>query len=393
MKTELKHFTVREICEGFQYNELEGKGLYGLNGKLVIQPEYQRNYIYAENNGTKEIAVINSLLKSYPLGLIYFVATNNPNKPYEVLDGQQRITSIGRFLKSKFAVMENGTPAYFEGLNQDKQDLILDTKLLVYICEGTDTEIKDWFETINIAGVPLTAQELRNAIHSGEFVNLAKAEYSNSQNSNNMKWQSYVKGNLKRQEILEVALDWISSKQGLSIDAYMSKHRHDTNINEMKLYFDTVIEWVNSTFTEAYSQMLGIEWNRLYETYHATPYDNAKLNQRIDELMKDPYVSDRKGIYEFVLGGEQDYKLLNVRIFSEKEKKIAYQKQTDEAKKEGHSNCPYCAISNNKAEQTKIYAQNEMDADHVTPWSKGGATELENCQMLCKKHNRSKGNR
>lgn len=409
MKTELKKFTIEEICTGFQYNELEGKGLFGLNGKLVIQPEYQRNYIYAD--GVKDVAVIDSILKVYPLGLIYFVDTKKETEDasteepatdenadkcrYEVLDGQQRITSIGRYIQNKFAVHDSVTnkEQYFDGLPEDKQNLIKNTELLVYVCSGEESEIKSWFKTINIAGVPLTQQELLNAIYSGEFVTLAKAEYSNSQNSNNQKWQAYVKGNLTRQEILEVALDWVSSKQGLSIDAYMSKHRHDTNIDEMRNYFNAVIEWVNSTFTETYSQMAGLEWNRLYELYHAKPYNKSKLNQRIDELMKDPYIKDKKGIYEFVLGGEEEYKLLNIRIFSDKDVNITYNKQTEEAKQKGISNCPYCAISNNKAEQTKIYTRKEMDADHVTPWSKGGATDLDNCQMLCIKHNRAKGNR
>ena len=337
MKTVLKNYTVEEICKGFTYNELEGKGLYGLNGKLVIQPEYQRNYIYAD--GIKDVAVIDSILKGYPLGLIYFVDTNAEEQSekcrFEVLDGQQRITSIGRFIQNKFAVTDSdGKLKNFDGLPEDKRNLINNTKLLVYVCSGTESEIKAWFRTINIAGIPLTQQELLNAIYSGEFVTLAKAEYSNSQNSKNQKWKAYIKGNPLRQDILEVALNWISSSQNMSIDAYMSKHRHDRTINEMKLYFETVIEWVNNLFTDTAKEMLGLEWNRLYETYHSTAYDKTRLNQRIDELMRDPYVTDRKGIYEYVLGREQDKSLLNIRIFSDKDKRTAYQKQTEEAKME-----------------------------------------------------------
>ena len=393
MKTELKKYTVKEICNGFQYNELEGKGLFGLNGKLVNQQEYQRNYIYAD--GKKDVAVIDSLLKGYPLGLIYFVDTNDGKGTLEVLDGQQRITSIGRYVQNKFTITDNITKKeqYFDGLPQDKQDLILNSELLVYVCSGTETEIKEWFKTINISGEPLTQQELLNSIYSGEFVTLAKAEYSNSQNSNNIKWQAYVKGNLKRQEILEVALNWISSKQEISIDAYMSQHRHDKDIKEIKTYFDTVIDWINNLFKETTKEMLGLEWNRLYEKYHSQAYDHEKLNKRIEELMNDPFVSDKKGIYEFVLGEEQEYKLLNIRIFSDKDKQKAYNLQTQKAKTQGISNCPYCAISNNKSEQTKIYTLKEMEADHVTAWSKGGSTDIDNCEMLCIKHNRAKGNR
>lgn len=392
METALRKYTIKELCEGFQYNELEGKGLYGLNGKLVIQPEYQRNYIYAD--GIKDVAVIDSILKGYPLGLIYFVDTQDGKGTLEVLDGQQRITSIGRYVTNKFAIVDtDGKHKNFDGIAKDKQDLILNSELLVYVCSGEESEIKEWFKTINIAGVPLNQQELLNSIYSGEFVTLAKAEYSNTQNSNKLMWQSYVKGSPLRQEILAVALKWIADKQKITIDAYMSKHRHDTSIQEMKLYFETVIEWVNSTFTETYKEMLGLEWNRLYEDYHSKAYNKVKLNQKIDELMQDPYVTDKKGIYEYVLGDEEKKSLLNIRIFSEKDKKAAYLKQTEKAKKEGHSNCPYCAQSDNEAQRTKIYAQNEMDADHVTPWSKGGATDLSNCQMLCKTHNKVKGNR
>ena len=210
MKTELKIYTVAEICDGFEYNELEGKGLYGLAGKLTIQPEYQRNYIYAD--GRRDVAVIESVLKGYPLGLIYFNKVDGGR--LEVLDGQQRITSLGRFVKNKFAVKINGLEQIFEGLNTEQQTKILNTALLVYICEGegdaAETEIKEWFKTINIAGIPLNAQEELNAIYSGPFVTLCKAEFSNSQNANIQKWQSYIKGVANRQDFLAAALAWVS---------------------------------------------------------------------------------------------------------------------------------------------------------------------------------------
>ena len=223
VKTTLRtDITVADICDGFVYNQLEGKGLFGLGGKLTIQPEYQRNYIYADGGGKKEQAVIDSLLKGYPLGLIYF--NKVAEDKFEVLDGQQRITSIGRFVTNKFAIMDNGNPKNFDSLPADQQAKIRDSKLLIYECEGTETEIKQWFETINIAGVPLNDQELLNAIYSGPFVTLAKAEFSNSQNANIQKWSAYIKGSANRQEFLERALDWVSKGD---IGGYMSAHRND----------------------------------------------------------------------------------------------------------------------------------------------------------------------
>lgn len=199
--------TVKGICEGFVYNELEGKGLFGLAGRLTIQPEYQRNYFYAD--GKKDVAVIDSLLKGYPLGLLYFNKVDEKN--LEVLDGQQRITSFGRFVTNKFAIKdEHGMEQYFGGIASDKQEKILNTKLLIYECEGIETEIKDWFRTINIAGVPLNNQELLNAVYSGPFVTLAKAEFSNSQNANVQKWSAYISGAVNRQDYLERALEWVS---------------------------------------------------------------------------------------------------------------------------------------------------------------------------------------
>ena len=387
MQTELKTYTVKDMCEGFVYNELEGKGLYGLNGQLTIQPEYQRNYIYAD--GKRDVAVIESVLNGYPLGLIYFNKTSNNS--LEVLDGQQRITSIGRFVTNKFAVKINGMEQVFSGLAEDLQNKILNTELLVYVCSGTESEIKTWFETINIVGVPLNAQELRNAIYSGSFVTKAKEEFSNSNNSNINKWLAYIKGNPKRQEILEIALTWISSSKHTTIADYMSQHRMDKDIKEMKIYFDTVIDWVSNTFFDVRKEMQGLNWNELYERYHSSPYDKKYLNQKIEELYVDEFITNKKGIYEFVLGGEQDTKLLNIRIFDKKDKQKAYDRQTKEAKEKNISNCPMCALIDN-ANKNKIWKLTEMDADHVTAWSKGGATDIENCQMLCSSHNRSKGN-
>ncbi len=387
MITTLKtKITVADICEGFVYNELEGKGLFGLSGKLTIQPEYQRNYIYAD--GKRDVAVIESILKGYPLGLIYFVKVND-NK-LEILDGQQRVTSFGRYVTNKFAVKdEHGMEQYFSGIAADKQARILETKLTIYECEGEESEIKQWFRTINIAGVPLNNQELLNAIFSGPFVTLGKEEFSNSQNANIQKWSAYVSGSANRQEFLECALDWVSKR---NIDDYMSRHRYDTNIKELKTYFNSVIDWVSGVFKDVEKEMCGLEWGRLYETYHKKAYDPAKVSTEVQQLYGDLYIKNRKGIFEYILGGSTDTKLLEVRVFDDATKKSVYSTQTAVAVAKGESNCPLCAIGHD-ANKSKIWKLADMDADHVAAWSKGGATDAGNCQMLCKTHNRAKGNR
>lgn len=387
MNTTLRtDITINDICDGFIYNELEGKGLFGLSGTLTIQPEYQRNYIYAD--GKRDVAVITSILKGYPLGLIYF---NKINKDcLEVLDGQQRITSFGRFVTNKFAIKdENGMEQYFSGIATDKQQKILKAKLLIYECEGQESEIKEWFRTINIAGVPLNNQELLNAVYSGPFVTLGKEEFSNSQNANIQKWSAYVSGSANRQEYLERALEWVSKD---NVGEYMSRHRFDTSITELKNYFKSVIDWVSTVFTDVESEMKGLEWGRLYETYKKQPYNSKTVSEQVKKLYSDPYIKTRKGIFEYILGGSSDTTLLEVRVFDEATRKAVYAKQKIEAENKGISNCPLCAVSNN-TNKTKIWSLPEMDADHVSAWSKGGTTDTKNCEMLCKTHNRAKGNK
>ncbi len=387
MKTTLKtDITIKDLCDGFVYNELEGKGLFGLSGTLTIQPEYQRNYIYAD--GKRDVAVIDSILKGYPLGLIYFNKTGENS--FEVLDGQQRITSFGRFVTNKFAILdENGMQQYFGGIAADKQKKILETPMLIYICEGEESEIKEWFRTINIAGVPLNEQEINNAVFSGPFVSLAKEQFSNSQNANIQKWSAYIRGSANRQDFMERALDWVS--KGNIVD-YMSRHRYETNITELKNYFNSVIDWASIVFIDVENEMCGLEWGRLYETYHNQPYNPKKVSEEVKTLYADPYLKNRRGVFEYILGGSTDTKLLDIRVFDEATKKSVYAKQTKKAIEEGISNCPLCALGNN-ANKTKIYSIKEMDADHVSAWSKGGATDIKNCEMLCKTHNRAKGNK
>lgn len=383
LRTDLK---VRDINEGFVYNEYEGKGLFGWGGRLTIQPEYQRNYIYAD--GKKDVAVIESLLKGYPLGLIYFVKTGEDS--YEVLDGQQRITSFGRFITGKFAIKDqNGMEQYFDGLDPEIKEYLLDRPLTIYICEGKENEIKEWFKTINIVGVPLNNQELLNAIYSGPFVTKAREEYSNSQNAYIQKWSAYIKEDVNRQDYLSTALNWVSKN---NIESYMSSHRFDDNINELKTYFNSVIDWISSVFIDVKPEMRGLDWGNFYELYHKNSYNPSEVSKKYNELYSDIYVKDPKGICEYILGGCVDTKLLNIRVFEDDVKRHVYARQTQNAKEKEISNCPLCALGNN-SNSKRIWEQKEMDADHVTAWSKGGSTDISNCEMLCITHNRSKGNK
>lgn len=387
MKTTLRtDITIRNIVEGFAYSEHEGKGLFGLDGKLTIQPEYQRNYIYAD--GKRDVAVVDSILKGYPIGVVYFNKVGDD--AYEVLDGQQRITSIGRFVTGKFAVKDSDDhEQYYSGMSEEQRRKILDTPLLVYVCEGEEREMMQWFETINIAGVPLKQQEIRNAIYHGTFVTRAKEVFSNSQDSHVQKWSAYVAGEVKRQDFLETAIDWVSDSH---IDAYMSKHRHDTDVVELQQHFEAVIDWVSSVFSDVHSEMRGLEWDRLYKMYGSQSYDVIAVAEQVRQLYTDYDVRRKKGIFEYVLGGSQDTTLLEVRVFDPSVIKTAYARQTVLAEERGVSNCSVCANVDN-ANKDRIYKLSEMDADHVAAWSKGGATTAENCEMICRPHNRAKGNR
>ena len=394
-------WTVADLCKGFVFDANEGKGLYGLSGALTIQPEYQRNYIYGD--GKRDVAVVESLLKGYPIGLLYFVKTGDGR--YEVLDGQQRITSVGRFVNESnpFSVEgADGKPHHFSSLSPEERNQIAGTHLTIYVCEGTEDEIKNWFRTINIKGFELRAQEMRNAAYFGPFVTAAKAVFSNARLPVQQKWAAYVKGEARRQEVLERALQWVSDariadeeakkEKQEKIDLYMSRHRASGDISELRTYFESVIAWAGGVFDFVHERMRGLEWGRLYETFHARPYDPAKISARARELLADDAVTADAGVFEYVLGGETRPELLQIRFFDKKTTRRVWEKQTAKAKARGVSNCPDCA-SGHDASAKRIYSFEEMEADHVTAWSKGGPTDEKNCQMLCKRHNAAKGNR
>jgi hypothetical protein len=384
LKTTLKTYTVAEVLDGFTFSSSEDKGLFGLNGRLTIQPEYQRNYIYGD--GPKEKAVIESVLKGYPLGLLYF--NQAPGDQLEVLDGQQRITSLGRFYRGLFAVTIDGQEHYFSSLDAEDRRAFLQSDLLGYICEGSEAEIKAWFRTINIAGVPLNDQELLNAAYSGPFVTAARAWFSNSANSNNDKWSQYVKGTAKRQDFLAAALDWAS---GGSPDTYMAEHRDSSSITDLRSRFADVIAWAEAVFPDYHPEMKGLDWGRLHGTYGKNPYAAADVGEQVRELYGDASVEAKKGIFEYVLSGGTKPELLNVRVFGKPVAAAQYKVQTDAAVAAGSSNCPHCAIG--EKDKGRVWPLAQMEADHVAAWSAGGTTTAGNCQMLCRTHNRAKGNR
>jgi len=385
VKTERKVLTLEEILEGFVYDSEEGKGLYGLGGRLQIQPEYQRNYVYAEKK--MDEAVVQSVFKGYPLGVLYFNKTANGN--LEVLDGQQRITSLGRFYTGKLGARdENRNEQYFTSISPEKRRKFLETEILVYECEGQEDEIKDWFRTINIAGVQLNSQEILNSVYSGPFVTRGKEVFSNKANSKIQRWKSYVSGSVSSQDYWECALEWISGGKA-EIDDYMSKNRNSSSIEEVQNHFNTVIDWADATFKDVFDEMQGLEWGKLFNEYGRNEYDPEKLSQQVKALHGDPFIKRKKGIWEYVLGGEKNVKLLELRVFDDVTKAEAYATQTSKAQAEGSSNCPLCSLGKSSNSQ-RIWKLSEMEADHVTPWSKEGKTDRSNCEVLCKTHNRIK---
>ncbi|MCS6267330.1 MAG: DUF262 domain-containing protein [Vampirovibrio sp.] len=357
MKIELKEITVRDLTEG--YADKAENGVVGYNGKLDIRPPYQREFIY----GIKERdAVIETINKNFPLNVLYWAVREDGT--FEVIDGQQRTISIAQYVNGNFSL--NGL--YFHNLQKDKQEEILNYKLMVYWCTGTDSEKLEWFKTINIAGKPLTDQELRNAVYSGKWVTDAKRHFSKNGCAAHGLGGDYLSGSAIRQEYFETAIKWISQDK---IENYMAKHQHEPNANELWLYFQAVISWVKAVFPTYRKEMKGIDWGFLYNEFQGQNFDSAKLEAEVSELMQDEDVGNKKGIYTYVLTRKEKY--LSIRAFSDKQKREAYEKQQG-----------ICVVCN---EHFEIGA---MEADHITPWHEGGKTDAKNCQLLCKEDNRRK---
>ena len=361
MKIELHEITVREIAAG--YLDRAEEGVTGYGGKLNIRPKYQREFIYDEK---KRNAVIDTIQKGFPLNVMYWVV--NDQRTFEVLDGQQRTISFCQYVKGDFSVDVGGHTKAFHNLTDTEQGHILDYTCMVYFCEGNDKEKLDWFRIINIAGERLTDQELRNAVYTGTWLTAAKTIFSKSNCVAYLLAKDYVNGSPIRQEILQTAISWIS---GGDIEKYMSTHQQDPNANELWTYFRSVIDWIKLTFTTYRKEMKGISWGDLCDKYKDKMFDTVELEQEIQALMMDDDVSRKSGIYPYVLTRNEKY--LSIRMFTESQKRAAYERQK--------GICPKCG---------KHFELKEMEADHITPWSKGGRTVSENCQMLCQECNRRK---
>jgi hypothetical protein len=382
MKIDLQRVQVRDLVDGYEDND--DAGVVGYGGKLDIRPPYQREFVYKDR---QRDLVIETLRKEFPLNVMYWAVQDDGT--FEVIDGQQRTVSICQYVEGDFSIDIDGHQMAFHNLQDDQQDQILDYELMVYFCEGTDSEKLDWFKTINIAGEKLTDQELRNAVYHGSWVTAAKKYFSKSGCPAYAIASDYMNGSPIRQDYLETAIDWINDGR---VGEYMRDHQHDPDANPLWLYFKAVIDWVGATFPRKRAQMKSVPWGPLYNKNRDDDLDPVALETRVAALMGDVDVKHKRGIYQYVLGGEADTKLLEVRVFDEKVKLAAYEKQTAAAVASATSNCPMCATGGN-ANATRIYELSEMDADHVTAWSKGGATDLANCEMLCVSHNRAKGNR
>ena len=357
MNIKLKEISVNDLVNGYEDNNEDG--VIGYDGKLDIRPPYQREFIYKDK---QREAVIDTINKNFPLNVLYWAVKENDK--YEVIDGQQRTISICQYVEGEFAL--NGK--YFHNLQTDEKDKILNYKLMIYLCEGSDSEKLEWFRTINIAGEKLTEQELRNAVYSGSWVSDAKRFFSKSGCAAYGLGSDYMNGSPIRQDYLETTIKWVSSD---GIENYMARHQHDPDANELWLYFQSVINWVKVIFPKYRKEMKGINWGDLYNQHHHKKFDSKKLEENISTLMMDDDVTNKKGIYEFVLNGKEKH--LNIRVFTDNQKREAFERQKG-----------ICVVCKN------TFNLNEMEADHITPWHAGGRTSSDNCQMLCKEDNRRK---
>ncbi|MDD5731800.1 MAG: DUF262 domain-containing protein [Patescibacteria group bacterium] len=362
MKIQLKEITIKEVANGYKNNDEEG--VVGYGGKLNIRPKYQREFVYKDD---KRNAVIETINKDFPLNVMYWV--KNEDGTFEVLDGQQRTISFCEYIEGKFSLNN----LYFHNLTDTDREQILNYKLMIYFCEGTDKEKLDWFKIINIAGEKLTDQELRNAIYTGPWLTDAKRYFSKTGCPAYGMGNDYLTGSPIRQDYLETAIRWISKD---NIEEYMGKNQHKAIAEELWMYFQNVINWAQAVFPKYRKEMKGVQFGFLYNEFKDKKFDSAKLEKEITKLMQDEDVTRKSGIYEYVLTRNEKY--LNIRAFTDKMKREAYEKQK--------GICPHCKGESKK----KKWEIEEMEADHIKPWHEGGKTISKNCQMLCKEHNRTK---
>lgn len=361
MKIELKEITIRELAEGYVEDTGTGR-VSGFGGKLDIRPIYQREFVYKP---AQRDAVIDTVFKGFPLNVMYWA--DREDGTFEVIDGQQRTISICQFANGDFSFFKR----YFGNLPADERERFLAYPLMIYVCRGTASEKLDWFKTINIAGEELTPQELRNAVYAGTWTAEAKRYFSRNGCPAYQIGKDYLTGSAIRQDFLETALKWIS---GGDIEDYMGRHQHDTDASPLWQHFQTVINWVKTLFPRTLKEMKGLPWGELYAAHKDENFNACELEKQIDALLEDPDVTNKKGVFAYVLGGDE--RELNIRAFDVRMKREAYQRQ--------NGICPHCK---------KHFKIEEMEGDHITPWREGGKTVAENCQMLCRQCNRIKGGR
>jgi len=364
MKIKLTEITVRDLTEGYEDNDEEG-GVIGFSGKLDIRPPHQREFVYGDK---ERDAVIDSLTNNFPLGVMYWAVKDNGD--FEIIDGQQRTVSISQYINGDFSFRNDFADdmRYFDNLQDDEKEKFLDYKLTVYLCSGSNSDKLQWFKTINIAGKPLTDQELKNAVFSGTWVSDAKRYFSKNGCAAYQIGKDYLKGNAIRQEYLETVINWISEGD---IDRYMGKHQPDKDAIPLWEYFQDVISWVEATFTTKRKIMKGVDWGTLYNQFKDKVQNAQKIEEETVRLLLDDDISKQSGIYPYILTRKEKY--LSIRAFTDPIKLRVYTKQ--------NGICPICG---------KHFALNKMHADHITPWHDGGKTTEENCQMLCRDDNLKK---
>lgn len=377
MEIELHEITVGELVKDYK-DDGEG-GVVGYGGKLDIRPPYQREFVYADE---QRDAVIDTLSKGFPLNVMYWA--DREDGTYEVMDGQQRTIAIARYLTGEFSHdFADGTPKFAHNLTPEQKQKLEDYTLFVYVCKGTSEDKLDWFKTINIAGEELTRQELRNAVYHGTWLADAKRWFSRSGGAADKVSQDYVNAKTIRQEMLETALKWIILRDELkTVEDYMAKHQNDEDAEDLWDHFQTVIKWAKKTFPKKRRELKSVDWGRLYNLYGEEKFDSEDLEKQVQELMRDDEVKRKAGIYTYVLDG--DRKHLNLRTFTQSQKRGMYERQGGKC-----ANGEHCKTVGNE-DGEKIFTLREMEADHITPWSKGGKTVPENGQMLCRPCNRQK---
>lgn len=370
MKIKQVKIPIRDLVKGYIDNP-ETNEVTGYDGKLSIRPKYQRQFCF---NNDQRNAVINTIQNGFPLSIMYWAKNENG---FEVLDGQQRTISICQYVNGDFALNYR----FFHNLNETEKNQILNYELDVYQCDGTDKEKLEWFKVINIAGEKLTDQELRNAVYAGSWLSDAKKKFSAPNCAAYRLAKDYMAGTPIRQDYLETVISWIATREGKTIEMYMAEHQHDENADVLWEYFKKVIEWTKSVFTKYRKEMKGLPWGILYNEFSGKYYSASDMENEIVKLMIDDDVTKKKGIYEYLLSGKEREKCLSIRDFSESIKRAVYEKQG--------GICPHCYAEKGTT-ATKVWKYEEMEGDHITPWHDGGKTVLENCQMLCKNHNRTK---